>query len=193
MPQIFTHSKSILKGIIMNQFMFRQHTNSRQSVKYFASAALAAIAISGLSWKPAQAQELPPDEGPFTHDPTVDFVRKAEPRCRSGFGAESFFRTELFFGQSRPGGVVSEAEFKAFVDARVTPRFPNGLTLLSGVGQFREASQAITVESSKLLILLYPRQDAEANRKIEQIRSDYKQTFQQQSVLRADEASCVSF
>jgi hypothetical protein len=193
MPQIFTNSKSILKGIIMNQLMFKQHTNSRQSVKHFALAALAAIAISGLSWQPVQAQELPPEDGPFTHDPTVDFVRKVEPRCRSGFGAESFFRTELFFGQSRPGGVVSEAEFKAFVDARVTPRFPNGLTLLSGVGQFREASQAITVESSKLLILLYPRQDAEANRKIEQIRSDYKQTFQQQSVLRADEASCVSF
>jgi hypothetical protein len=177
----------------MNQFMFRQHTNSRQSVKHFALTALAAIAISGLSWKPAQAQELPPEGGPFTHDPTVDFVRWNEPRCRSGFGAESFFRTELFFGLSRPGGVVSEAEFKAFVDTRVTPRFPDGLTLISGIGQFRGANQTIIVEGSKQLILLYPRQDAEANRKIEQIRSDYKQTFQQQSVLRADEASCVSF
>jgi Protein of unknown function (DUF3574) len=177
----------------MNQLMFRRHTNSRQSVKHFAFAILAAIAISGLSWKPAHAQELPPDEGPFTHDPIVDFVRKAGPRCGSGFGAESFVRTELFFGLSRPGGVVSEAEFKTFVDARVTPRFPDGLTLISGIGQFREASQAITVEGSKLLILLYPKQDAEANRKIEQIRSDYKQTFQQQSVLRADEASCASF
>jgi Protein of unknown function (DUF3574) len=177
----------------MNQTISRPRNIGRQSVKHFALTALAAIAISGLSWKPAQAQELPPDEGPFTHDPTVDFVRKAGPRCGSGFGAESFVRTELFFGLSRPGGVVSEAEFKAFVDARVTPRFPGGLTLLSGVGQFREASQAITVEGSKLLILLYPKQDAEANRKIEQIRSDYKQTFQQQSVLRADEASCVSF
>jgi Protein of unknown function (DUF3574) len=193
MPQIFTNTQSILKGIIMNQTISRPRNIGRQSVKHFALTALAAIAISGLSWKSAQAQELPPDEGPFTHDPTVDFVRKARPRCGSGFGAESFVRTELFFGLSRPGGVVSEAEFKAFVDARVTPRFPDGLTLISGVGQFREANQAITVEGSKLLILLYPKQDADANRKIEQIRSDYKQTFQQQSVLRADEASCASF
>ena len=177
----------------MNQTTFRQSTVGRQSFRQFALTALAAIAISGLCWKPAQAQELPPDEGPFTHDPIVDFVRKTESRCRAGFGAESFVRTELFFGLSRPGGVVSEAEFKEFVDSRVTPRFPDGLTLISGIGQFREASQAIIAEGAKLLILLYPRQDAEANRKIEQIRRDYKQTFQQQSVLRADEASSVSF
>lgn len=177
----------------MNQTIFRQRKIGGQSLRHFALTTLAVIAISGLSWKPAQAQELPPDEGPVTHDPVVDFVRKTESRCRSGFGAESFVRTELFFGLSRPGGVVSESEFKAFVDSRVTPRFPDGLTLLSGIGQFREANQAITVEGSKLLILLYPKQDAEATRKIEQIRSDYKQTFQQQSVLRADEASCVSF
>ena len=177
----------------MNQITFRERIIHRQSVKKVVLTALAAIAISGLSWNPVGAQELPPDEGPFTHDPVVDFVRKSAPQCRAGFGAESFVRTELFFGLSRPGGVVSEAEFKAFVDARVTPRFPDGLTLLTGVGQFREASQAIIVEGSKLLVLLYPRKDAEANRKIEQIRGEYKQTFQQQSVLRADEASCVSF
>jgi hypothetical protein len=177
----------------MNQTISRPRNIDRQSVKYFALTALAAIAISGLSSKSVHAQELPPDEGPFTHDPIVAFVRNTESRCRAGFGAESFVRTELFFGLSRPGGVVSEAEFKRFVDSHVTPRFPDGLTLISGIGQFREASQAVTVEGSKLLILLYPRQDAEASRKIEQIRSDYKQAFQQQSVLRADEASCVSF
>jgi Protein of unknown function (DUF3574) len=177
----------------MNQNTFRQRTIGRQSVKHLALTALAVLAICGLSWKPAQALELPPEDGPVTHGPTADFVRWNEPRCRSGFGARPFVRTELFFGLSRPGGTVSEAEFKTFVDSRITPRFPDGLTLISGIGQFREASQAIIVESSKVLILLYPRQDAEANRKIEQIRSDYKQTFQQQSVLRADEASCVSF
>ena len=177
----------------MNQTTSAQHIIRCQSFKHVALTALATIAISGFFGKPAQAQELPPEEGPFTYDPTVDFVRKNEPRCRGDFGAKSFVRTELFFGLSRPGGVISEAEFKAFVDSRVTPRFPDGLTLLSGIGQFREASQAITVEGAKLLILLYSRQDAEANRKIEQIRSDYKQTFQQQSVLRADETSCVSF
>jgi Protein of unknown function (DUF3574) len=120
----------------------------------------------------------------------------AEPRvarCPGLAGADAFARTELFFGLSRPGGVVSEAEFKGFVDAAVTPRFPDGLTLLTGVGQFRDSSGTIVVEGSKLLILLYARRDRDADAKIEQIRNDYKAAFEQQSVLRADDVSCVSF
>lgn len=114
-------------------------------------------------------------------------------RCRGLADAEDFARTELFFGLSRPGGEVTEQDFKGFVDVYVTPRFPDGLTLLSGVGQFRDASGTTIVEGSKLLILLYPRRDRDADRKIEQIRTDYKRAFQQQSVLRSDDASCVSF
>lgn len=115
----------------------------------------------------------------------------ADGRCPGN--AQAFARTELFFGLSRPGGVVTEEDFKAFVDARVTPRFPDGLTVLTGNGQFRDASGTIVVEGSKLLILLVPRRDAQADQKIEAIRSDYRQQFQQESVLRADAVSCVSF
>jgi Protein of unknown function (DUF3574) len=118
-------------------------------------------------------------------------ARHHDERCAAG--TDAFARTELFFGLSRPGGVITEADFKAFVDARVTPRFPDGLTLLSGSGQFRDSSGAILVEGAKVLILLVPRRDAQANDKIEAIRSDYRQQFQQQSVLRADAGSCVSF
>lgn len=113
--------------------------------------------------------------------------------CRGATNAEAFLRTELFFGLSRPGGVVSEEEFKAFVDTQVTPRFPDGLTLLAGVGQFRDASGTILVEGAKLLILLVPRRDRDADARIEQIRREYRRAFQQQSVLRADAVSCVSF
>jgi Protein of unknown function (DUF3574) len=139
--------------------------------------AAALLAIAGAMSSAAAGRELDQDV----------------PRCRGAAEAEVFARTELFFGLSRPGGVVTEGEFKAFVDAYVTPRFPDGLTLLSGVGQFRDAGGTIVVEGSKLLILLYPRRDREADRKIEQIRRDYKRAFQQQSVLRADDLSCVSF
>jgi hypothetical protein len=144
-------------------------------VTSLAAAALAALAL--FTAPPVQAR---PDADRAT--------------CRGSLAqAEAFARTELFFGLSRPGGVVTEAEFKAFVDIYVTPRFPDGLTLLTGIGQFRDAGGTILVEGSKLLILLYPRRDRDADAKIEQIRSDYKRAFQQQSVLRADDASCVSF
>jgi hypothetical protein len=112
--------------------------------------------------------------------------------CRA-IGGARWDRTELFFGLSRPGGVVTEAEFQAFLDTQVTPRFPDGLTLLSGLGQFRNAAGVPIQEGSKLLILLYPRRDAEAGPKIEQIRAEYKRQFNQESVLRVDAMGCVSF
>lgn len=112
--------------------------------------------------------------------------------CKHVLHGELFARTELFFGLSTPGGVVTEEEFQAFVDSKITPRFPDGLTLLSGKGQFRDATNVIIQEGTKLLILLYPFSKAR-NTDVEQIRVDYKDAFQQQSVLRVDEQSCVSF
>lgn len=158
-------------------------------------AALAALALACLTPQSARADEAQRAAAVPATERLGDALepRWREPRCRVGIGAESFARTELFFGLSRPGGVVTEADFKNFIDASVTPRFPDGLTLLSGVGKFRDASGTAIVEGAKLLVLLYPRRDGDSNRRIEQIRADYKHQFQQESVLRTDEQSCVSF
>ena len=91
------------------------------------------------------------------------------------------------------GGAVTEAQFRSFVDEQVTPRFPDGLTLLTGIGQFRDAGGATLVEGANVLILLYPHGSARADRQIDAIRNDYRRRFEQQSVLRADSVSCVSF
>ena len=102
-------------------------------------------------------------------------------------------RTELFFGLSKPdNSEVTEAEFQHFIDTKVTPRFPDGLTLINAKGQFKDSVGTIIQEGSKLLILLYPF-NKESSKAVEQIRTDYKNEFQQQSVLRVDEQSCVSF
>jgi Protein of unknown function (DUF3574) len=104
------------------------------------------------------------------------------------FPATLFSRTELFFGSLKPdGSVVSEEAFLGFLSTEITPRFPSGLTLLTGLGQFLTAQGIIIQETSRLLILLYPVQERrDNNEKIEQIREKYKQTFHQESVLRAD-------
>ena len=103
-------------------------------------------------------------------------------------------RTELYFGSSKPDGTeVTEAQFKQFLDQEVTPRFPDGLTVLTGYGQFRNSANVIIQERSTELILLYPLQMPEANRKIQEIRESYKRAFQQESVLRVDSLATVSF
>ena len=103
---------------------------------------------------------------------------------------EKFVRTELFFGSDREDGPdVSEEDFRLFLDKNVTSQFPDGLTVLTGKGQFCcDAGGNIIQETSFVLILLYPVDTLkESSEKIEKIRTDYKAAFKQQSVLRVDD------
>ena len=98
-------------------------------------------------------------------------------------------RSELFFGSAKPdGSAVTEDEFAAFVESEVTPRFPDGLTLLVGRGQFRNGN-TIVRERSFVLILLHPRPNPESSARVEAIRRAYKARFSQHSVLRIDSAT----
>ena len=113
--------------------------------------------------------------------------------CAYPIRGQVFERTELFFGMNRPdGGVVSPEEFQGFIDTQVTPRFPDGLTVVVAKGQFRGTSGVTEREDSRILILLYTL-DRQKNALIEEIREAYKNAFEQESVLRVDESSCVSF
>jgi hypothetical protein len=115
------------------------------------------------------------------------------PAPQPGLVGDVWARTELYFGTNKPKGKVSDRDFENFVDSVVTPRFPDGLTLLTGYGQFRNSKGVIEEERSHVLILLYPLDDPEANAEIEYIRDKYKRRFDQESVLRVDSLAQVSF
>ena len=117
----------------------------------------------------------------------------AETVKRRTAAAEVWVRTELYFGTNKPGGEVTDAEFSSFVDGDVSRLFPDGLTLLTGYGQFKNSSGTIIREKSHLLILFYPPQMQDANKKIEELRDLYKKAYGQESVLRVDSFSFVSF
>ena len=107
--------------------------------------------------------------------------------------AAVMLRLELLFGMGRKsGGEVSEDEWRAFLDAEVTPRFPDGLTVLTGYGQWRNAAGALATETSRVLVI-WAKPAPEVQASIEVIRAAWKTRFQQESVMRVDSASCVSF
>ena len=113
--------------------------------------------------------------------------------CKGTLQGEFWQRTELYFGRNSPAGEVTETQFQGFLDGVVTPLFPDGLTVLDANGQYRASpGSPVEKERTKLLILLYPF-SADASAKVEQIRTSYKQQFQQQSVLRTDVRACVGF
>jgi hypothetical protein len=116
-----------------------------------------------------------------------------EPKVNRPSASEIWARTELYFGSERPGGEVTDAEFTDFMDREITPRFPDGLTLLAGYGQFLNATGVLIKERSNVLILLYPLTTQEAGKSIQEIREKYKSLFQQESVLRVDGYAVVSF
>jgi Protein of unknown function (DUF3574) len=108
--------------------------------------------------------------------------------------AETWNRTELYFGTSKPDGTtITEAEFRAFMDKEITSRFPDGLTLLTGYGQYLSEDGEIAKETSKVLVLFYPSDMTNASENIEAIRHEYEKLFQQESVLRVDSLEQLSF
>lgn len=114
--------------------------------------------------------------------------------CQGQLSRELFVRTDLFFGLSKPDGtMVTEHQFKNFLDKVITPRFPDGLTVLMGEGRFRAQDGHIMAEKSVVVILLYPAVAGTKHQHIETIREAYKSAFQQESVLRVDSLACAAF
>lgn len=148
-----------------------------------------AIAMLNLGVPVVSQAQVIPSVGSLTASfdkPAVS--RRRVPSVEQGT-AEPFVRTELFFGTAKPGGVVTPEEFQLFLDDYVTPRFPDGLTVLKGDGQFRGADGTTIKEDAFLLILLYPfEQRTAGSKRIEEIRKEYMLRHQQESVLRADES-----
>jgi hypothetical protein len=113
------------------------------------------------------------------------------PACPSG--QEARHTAQLFFGRSigdKPG--ISEADFRKFVDDEVTPRFPDGLTVLDGGGQWRGDENKLIREASKVVLIVLPK-GREPSSRIEAVRAAYKTRFRQDSVLLITQSACVSF
>lgn len=104
--------------------------------------------------------------------------------------------TRLYFGLGRvdkPESGVSEQAWRAFLDQEVTPRFPDGLSVIDVYGQWQGRQQATPERlRSKQLVIDYP-DTAENRAKVEAIRAAWKQRTGDQSVLRVTQPADVSF
>jgi Protein of unknown function (DUF3574) len=120
-------------------------------------------------------------------------ARSAIQRVGCMGSSRAMARLELLFGASHVRGTpISDDEWTAFLDAEVTPRFPDGLTVLQGRGQWRSGNGQLTREHSNVLVIWHE-PGSRTNTNIEAIRSAYKTRFEQESVMRVDSTSCVSF
>ena len=110
----------------------------------------------------------------------------------------SWMRTELYFsiGEWTETSLNTEAEarWQDFLDREVTPRFPDGLSVIDVYGQWRGAQAGALVqrERSRLLVVMHP-DSPEASAKIDAIREAWKKLTGDKSVLRVSQPAQVGF
>jgi hypothetical protein len=100
-----------------------------------------------------------------------------------GAGERAVQSTLSFGMNSKDGSGVSEQEWAGFLQKVVTPRFPDGFTVLTGYGQWRNgSSQKIVIEASRVLILTHV-DNRRVAEKIKEIKAAYIRQFKQDAVF----------
>jgi hypothetical protein len=173
----------------VTRFSVRQLARRVQLAALVLALLAVGVGIGAYASAMAQSEATPVGAGAETE------VMDACPDDLYGPDSEPWVRGELYFGTTTDEGTAySEEEWNAFLDAEITPRFPAGLTVLTGLGQWQNETEVIQ-ERSEVLIILYPLETAqESSVLLEEIRDVYETQFNQESVLRVDIApACTSF
>jgi len=106
-------------------------------------------------------------------------------------GLQRMVQTQLFFGRNVAGRfMVSDDEWRRFLDEEVTPRYPAGFSVSDIDGQYRNAGGMIARERSKQLLIISAGGD---KAKLDAIRDAYKRRFSQESVLLVESPVCAAF
>lgn len=100
---------------------------------------------------------------------------------------------EVYFGRDKPGGEVTEAEWQGFVDEILSPRFPDGLTVLDAKGLWRDPRSGKILGEWTKVVLIVAQDGAAARQVIEAAVADYRRRFDQHTVLRVERPVCAIF
>jgi hypothetical protein len=110
--------------------------------------------------------------------------------------AQGWVDTMLYFGLGPADDAtkgVSEAAWRDFLDKEVTPRFPDGLSVLDVYGQW-QSKRETTPERLRTKLLVIDYEDTAENRaRIAQIRASWKQRTGDESVMKVTVPADVSF
>ena len=116
-----------------------------------------------------------------------------DPVCPEGM--DPFTEINVYFGQEKGSGdTVNDDEWRTFLADTVTPRFPDGLTVLDARGQwFDTAEGRLYRESTRVLNVLVPADGVEHSvAAVRDISDIYKAQFDQQAVFYTSLPACAA-
>jgi hypothetical protein len=113
-----------------------------------------------------------------------------------GAPLEPMQQVELMFGRNIGGGGrlgVGDAQWSRFLAREVTPRFPDGLSIIDAAGQWQDTERGRVVREPSKLVIIVTADDAPARDKIAAIVAAYKEQFHQRSVGVVSRPVCAAF
>lgn len=99
----------------------------------------------------------------------------------------------LYFGRSIPGGgEVTDAQWTAFVDEVIVPRFPDGFSVSHGDGHWKGDDGKAVSEHSSVFEVTHAA-DPKIDARLEEIAKTYRARFNQDAVLRVRTPAEITF
>jgi hypothetical protein len=121
---------------------------------------------------------------------TAGAVHAAPRACPDGMKPAA--TAELFFERNVGWtGPASDAAWRSFLGAEVTPRFPDGLSVGDVYGPQRGPAGAFVHQSAKAVFIVLAGQPDEEQR-LNLIRDAYRRRFHQPAALVVEPSACVS-
>jgi len=103
-------------------------------------------------------------------------------------------QVELMFGRNIGGRLgVGASAWSRFLARELTPRFPDGLSVIDAAGRWRDPEHSRVVREPSKLVMIVTADDAASRDKIAAIVAAYKRQFHQQSVGVITRPVCAAF
>ena len=111
-----------------------------------------------------------------------------KPACPAG---QAQLRTAQLFFTPRPPAKLDETALRLFVDQEVTPRFPDGVTVVDGGGQWKGAENQMIRDAAKVVMIVLPAK-GDPTAEVEAVRRAYRARFKQEPLVVLPPPACVT-
>jgi hypothetical protein len=89
------------------------------------------------------------------------------------------------------GGEVTDQVWDTFVAEEITPRFPDGFSVVEAAGHWRHPDGTPVRERTRVVVVLHSAEDADAEDALAAIAAAYVARFHQDAVLRTSDRVSV--
>jgi hypothetical protein len=114
----------------------------------------------------------------------------APPKLACPAGQTQLRTAQLFLAAKAPAK-LNDKDLRSFVAVEVTPRFPDGVTVVDGGGQWKGDDNRLIREAAKVVLIVLPARGDPLPR-VEAVRTAYKARFNQDSVVVMPPPACVA-